>query len=62
MTALVRVTMPLTEMRQLMSAGFRSLMTLLSCRLNVFTCAQTTAGLLSRLPAPYSSFFAEAGM
>jgi hypothetical protein len=38
MTALVRVTMPLTEMRQLMSAGFRSRITLLSCRLNVFTC------------------------
>ncbi len=40
MTEEVRVTMPETEMRRLMSAGFKSLITFSSCRLNVFTCTK----------------------
>ena len=39
MTVLARVTMPPTEMSLLMSPGFRSRMTLVSSRLNIFTCA-----------------------
>lgn len=40
MTVLARVTMPLTLMSLLMSLGFRSRMTFVSGRLNVFVCSQ----------------------
>ncbi len=38
MMVLARVTMPPTEMSLLMSLGFRSRMTFVSIRLNIFTC------------------------